>query len=118
MDIVPPFAPIPRWCSLTGMSRTGTYVALGRGYLRAIKCGNRTLIDVHAGLDWLHSLPQAEIRLPAKTAANSEGISPRSLEQRSIGLPPMDLPRAADDNGPRAPSPRRCAPPPSRRRAR
>jgi hypothetical protein len=41
------------------MSRTATYYALGRGDLRAIKIGNRTLIDVEAGLAWLRSLPSA-----------------------------------------------------------
>jgi hypothetical protein len=60
----PKFASIPHWCALTGMSRTGTYNALGRGDLRAVKCGYRTLIDVEAGLAWLRSLPTAEVSAP------------------------------------------------------
>jgi hypothetical protein len=50
------------------MSRTASYNALGRGDLKAIKVGNRTLIDVEAGLDWMRSLPPAHIRAP-RTAA-------------------------------------------------
>jgi hypothetical protein len=46
------------------MSRTATYNALGRGDLKAIKVGSRTLIDVDAGLAWLRSLPSAQIRAP------------------------------------------------------
>ncbi len=43
------FAAIPTWCAISGLSRTGTYHALGRGDLKAIKVGSRTLIDVEAG---------------------------------------------------------------------
>jgi hypothetical protein len=60
----PKFAPLQQWCALSGMSRTATYNALGRGDLRAIKVGTRTLLDVDAGLAWLRSLPAAQIRAP------------------------------------------------------
>lgn len=60
----PKFAPLPQWCALSGMSRTATYNALGRGDLKAIKVGSRTLLDVDAGLSWLQSLPAAQIRAP------------------------------------------------------
>jgi hypothetical protein len=60
----PKFAPLPQWCALSGMSRTASYNALGRGDLKAIKVGTRTLIDVDAGLAWLRSLPAAQIRAP------------------------------------------------------
>lgn len=60
----PKFAPLPQWCALSGMSRTATYNALGRGDLKAIKVGSRTLLDVEAGLAWLRSLPPAQIRAP------------------------------------------------------
>jgi hypothetical protein len=43
------------------MGRSSVYEALGRGDLRAIKLGVRTLIDVEAGLAWLASMPAAEI---------------------------------------------------------
>jgi hypothetical protein len=49
------------------MRRSATYNALGRGDLKAIKVGARTLIDVEAGLAWLRSLPPAQIRAPKAT---------------------------------------------------
>lgn len=65
----PKYAPItPIWCGISGMSRTATYNALGRGDLKAIKVGNRTLIDVEAGLAWLRSQPSAQVRAPARAA--------------------------------------------------
>ena len=64
----PKFAPVPQWCALSGMGRSSTYNALGRGDLKAIKVGSRTLVDVEAGLAWLRSMPAAQIRAP-KTAA-------------------------------------------------
>jgi hypothetical protein len=64
----PSFAPIPKWMVISGMSRSGTYVALGRKELKAIKIGSKTLIDVEHGLAWMRSQPAAEIRAP-KVAA-------------------------------------------------
>jgi hypothetical protein len=61
MTITPKFAPISDWCAISGMSRSVVYEALGRGDLRAIKLGARTLINVEAGLAWLASMPPAEI---------------------------------------------------------
>ena len=58
----PKFAQMPQWCALSGMSRTATYNAIGRGDLKAIKCGCRTLLDVEAGLAWMRSLPSAQVR--------------------------------------------------------
>jgi hypothetical protein len=64
----PKFAPLAQWCMISGMSRTATYNALGRGDLKAIKVGSRTLLDVEAGLAWLRSLPSAQIRAPRAAA--------------------------------------------------
>jgi hypothetical protein len=58
------YAMIANWCKITGMSRTGTYEAIGRGDMRAIKLGARTLIDVEHGLAWMDALPQAPIAAP------------------------------------------------------
>ena len=55
----PAFASINGWCGLSGMSRSGTYIALKAGNLTARKLGGRTLVDVEAGLRWLRSLPSA-----------------------------------------------------------
>lgn len=66
----PAFAAItPTWLAISGMSRSATYRALGRGELRAIKLGSRTLIDVEAGLAWLRSQPLARIAPDHKDAA-------------------------------------------------
>jgi hypothetical protein len=60
----PKFATLSQWCAISGMSRTATYNALGRGDLKAIKVGSRTLLDVEPGLAWLRSLPAAQVRAP------------------------------------------------------
>lgn len=65
----PAFATIPAWCQLSSMSRSATYEAIGRRDLHTIKVGNRTLIDVEAGLAWLRSLPAAEVRAPRRKSA-------------------------------------------------
>jgi hypothetical protein len=49
------------WIVMSGLGRTRTYELLGRGLLRAIKLGNRTLIDVPHGLAFLAQLPEAVI---------------------------------------------------------
>jgi hypothetical protein len=58
----PKFCTIEHWLALTGMGRRATYDAMGRGDLRAVKAGTRTLIDVEKGLAWINSLPPAQIR--------------------------------------------------------
>jgi hypothetical protein len=60
----PAFATIDNWCALSGMGRRVTYDEIGRGNIKAIKVGARTLIDVEAGLAWLRSRPAAVIRAP------------------------------------------------------
>ncbi len=66
----PKFSPIPYWLALTGMTRSGTYLALARGDLRAIKQpgGRRTLIDVEHGLAWLRAQPPVTLRQPKAAA--------------------------------------------------
>jgi hypothetical protein len=63
----PAFCTIPRWCELTGMSRSATYEALGRRDIVAKKVGKRTLVNYTSGISWINSLPDAQIR-PAKAA--------------------------------------------------
>lgn len=62
----PARATVAGWCDVSGMGRSATYEALGRGDLRAVKLGSRTLIDVAHGLAWLDSLPPATVRPHAK----------------------------------------------------
>jgi hypothetical protein len=65
----PAYATIPQWCRLSGIGRSSTYEAMGRGDLIARKLGTRTLIDVAHGLAWLDNLPAAAIRTGRKVAA-------------------------------------------------
>ncbi len=58
----PAYASIPDWCRYSGVGRSSTYEALGRGDLRAVKLGSKTLIDVAHGLSWVNSLPMATVR--------------------------------------------------------
>jgi hypothetical protein len=50
------------------MSRSVTYIEIGRGNIRAVKLGKRTLIDIEAGFAWMASLPAAQIRAPKVSA--------------------------------------------------
>jgi len=65
----PVYAPITRWCDMSGMGRTRVYEELSAGNLRAVKVGNRTLIEVETGLAWLRSLPAPNVRPSRKAAA-------------------------------------------------
>jgi hypothetical protein len=59
------------------MGRSSTYEALGRGDLKAIKLGVRTLIDVEHGLAWLASMPAAEITTGrSRRSATAPGTAP------------------------------------------
>jgi hypothetical protein len=56
----PVYASVQRWTEISGLSRSGTYRALGAGHLRAIKVGVKTLVDVPHGLAWLNAQPTAK----------------------------------------------------------
>jgi hypothetical protein len=60
----PAYCSIDNWLNMSGMGRRSTYDELGRGNLRAIKIGSKTLIDVEFGMKWLRSRPAAVIRAP------------------------------------------------------
>jgi hypothetical protein len=62
--LTPKFGTIDTWLSLSGMGRRTTYDELGRGNLKAVKVGTRTLINIEAGLAWIASQPPAQIRAP------------------------------------------------------
>jgi hypothetical protein len=57
----PAFAPVPAWCDISGMTRSGTYEAIAAGHLHAVKQGRKTLIDCDHGLAWLRALPAAKV---------------------------------------------------------
>jgi hypothetical protein len=66
----PPFATIETWCAISGLSRRVVYELLGTGELRAVKRGKSILVDVEAGLRYLHNLPAAVIRAPRNRGAD------------------------------------------------
>jgi hypothetical protein len=57
------FAPLPRWCQISGIGKTTTYYWLAAGRLKAKKAGKRLLIDVEHGLKAIKELPDADIRV-------------------------------------------------------
>jgi hypothetical protein len=63
-SLLPKFAPIEAWSTISGISRRVTYEKLGTGELKAVKVGARTLIDVDHGLAYMRALPPAKIRAP------------------------------------------------------
>jgi len=78
--ITPKYAPMPEWCDISGMRRTATYEALGRGDLKGIKVGKRLLIDVEGGLAWLATLPAA--RVGSRRVSNAD-CGPLGNRQRA-----------------------------------
>lgn len=64
-EVSPVFVTVTHWTKVSGMSRSKTYQEIGRGNLRSVKCGRRTLLDMQAGLDWMRSLPPATVRAPS-----------------------------------------------------
>jgi hypothetical protein len=82
----------------SGMSRSGTYEALGDGRLRAVKLGSKTLVDFEHGLAYLASLPAAKIttgrrrngrrRLTALVGSTSEADAPPSAEELAAATTP------------------------------
>jgi hypothetical protein len=64
------YAPLPDWFAISGMRRTATYEAIGRGDLRAVKLNGRTLIDVEHGLAYFASLPEAKITTGRRRSAD------------------------------------------------
>ena len=58
----PKFAPEPKWREISGLGRSKNYELFAAGILRGVKVGRRLLIDVEHGLEYLRSLPPAEIR--------------------------------------------------------
>ena len=72
----PRYCSIADWARLSGVSQSVTYELLGDGKIKAVKLGNKTLIDVDSGLKYLSSLPPAEIT----TGRNRRPASPRGAQ--------------------------------------
>jgi hypothetical protein len=69
------YAPLSDWFIISGMKRTATYEALGRGDLRAIKFNGRTLMDVEHGLAYMARLPEAKITTGRRKHAHHRGAA-------------------------------------------
>jgi hypothetical protein len=82
----PRYASIVDWRVISGMGRSATYLALGRGDLRAVKFGHRTLIDVEHGLAWVASLPPAKITTADRRLPKRE-LGGLADEPNSVALP-------------------------------
>lgn len=78
---IPHFAPVLRWCDISGVGRTTTYELLDIGFLKAVKLGSKTLIDVWHGLDQLSAPPAADIR-PMGRRADQATVQPNDLGQQ------------------------------------
>ena len=65
----PVFGTIETWTFLSGVSRRVTYERLASGELEGRKVGDRTLINIEAGLRWIESQPRAQIRRRHPAAA-------------------------------------------------
>jgi excisionase family DNA binding protein len=58
---IPRYAPIPRAIEITGLGRSTIYKLAGQGKLRLIKAGGRTLVDMDHAMQWMATLPPANI---------------------------------------------------------
>jgi len=61
MHAIPRYAPIPRAIEITGLSRSFIYLLAGQGKLRLVKAGGRTLVDMDHAMQWMATLPLANI---------------------------------------------------------
>jgi excisionase family DNA binding protein len=58
---LPRYAPVTRACALLGIGRTKLYDYAGRGKIRIVKVGARSLVDIDQALNWMATLPTAAI---------------------------------------------------------
>jgi len=58
---LPRYAAIPKACDLLGIGRTKLYDYAGRGLIRIVKAGGRSLVDIDQALGWMATLPTADI---------------------------------------------------------
>jgi len=82
--ITPKYAKIKTWCALSGMGRSSTYAAIADGFLRAVKLGDSTLIDVEHGLSQIALLPSARTTIGRRPGSrdSSQTTSTESGQSR------------------------------------
>jgi hypothetical protein len=81
------FAPFDAWHRISGMSKTKTYLAITDGHIRAVKLGDRTLIDVESGLAYMRSLPPAVIRIQSRPKPKPAQRRPSGSRRASQSAP-------------------------------
>jgi hypothetical protein len=59
---VPKLGPMKVWCAHSGLGRAKSYEMLAAKELHGFKHGRQMLIDIEHGLEYLRSLPSAQIR--------------------------------------------------------
>lgn len=67
---LPRYAPIPRAIAILGIGRSTLYKEAGRGNIRLIKAGWRTLVDIPHALAWMATLPLAHVAPPYRRVNN------------------------------------------------
>jgi hypothetical protein len=83
------------WIAHSGVNRSKSYEMIAQKELRAFKNGRQLLIDIEHGLQFLRSLPPAEIRprnkprkrstpldAPGQTEEQAESQHPRADKQK------------------------------------
>lgn len=62
---LPRYSPIPQACQILGFKRSKMYELAGRGAIRIIKVGGRSLVDIEHAIHWMATLPLANIASPS-----------------------------------------------------
>ena len=90
-DIPVRYVSIRTWCRITGLGKSTTYEMLADRRIRAIKVGNKTLIDFPHGMAHLDGLPELNLttglkrRAKRQAAAAARAPRKRGRPARSFG---------------------------------
>jgi hypothetical protein len=88
--VLPEFETIPDWRRRSGMGNTAVYEAIGSRRIVAKKLGRRTVIHVPTGLQYLASLPDADITTGSAAPNRANRVGERRLVE-----PQAEPPRPA-----------------------
>jgi hypothetical protein len=84
------------WCAHSGVGRAKSYEMLAAQQLRAVKNGRSLLIDIEHGLNYLRSLPPAQIRPRTTPKRRCKPVEDRDREDLRQTGPLIEL-VATDD---------------------
>ena len=68
VETAPEYGRIPEACRRYGLSRSRLYLLAGEGYVRFVKVGTATLVDLGTVRAYLANCPPASIRQPRAAA--------------------------------------------------